>query len=139
MRLFLDTSACAKRYVAERGSDQVLALSLSADALVVSAICLPELVSTLTRLLREKRLTKPAFRALKSRIVADLADCETVAVDSGIIARGVLLLEAHPLRTLDALHVASALSAEIDRFVSADNRQLAAAKNAGLSVEDVTA
>ena len=54
MKLFLDTSAFAKRYVAEPGSEKVMALCQEADALFVSVICLPELISTLCRLVREK-------------------------------------------------------------------------------------
>ena len=65
MKVFLDTSAFAKRYVAEQGSDKVLAMCQQADTLVVSIICLPELVSTLSRLVREKKLTKAAYRGLK--------------------------------------------------------------------------
>jgi len=47
VKVFLDTSAFAKRYVAEPGSDKVMATCQQADSLVVSVICLPELISTL--------------------------------------------------------------------------------------------
>ena len=72
-KVFLDTPAFAKRYVAEQGTDKITALCQQADSLVVSVICLPELISTLSRLVREKRLSKADWRKLKGDTVADRA------------------------------------------------------------------
>ena len=138
MKLFLDTSAFAKRYVAEVGSDKLLALCKQADALAVSVICLPELISTLSRLVREAKLTKAQYRKLKNLAISDLADVEVCQLDAGVLAATTSLLEAHPLRAMDALHIACALSAAPDKFISADQRQLAAARKSGLSVVDVS-
>lgn len=138
MKVFLDTSAFAKRYVAENGSDKVWALCQEADSLVVSVICLPELISTLSRLVREKKLAKAEYRALKSDAMADLADVDICQITPDVLASVVLLLESHPLRAMDALHVACALACEPDVFVSADHRQLSAARKAGLKVVDVS-
>jgi predicted nucleic acid-binding protein len=41
------------------------------------------------------------------------------------------------VRAMDALHVACALAVEPDIFVSADHRQLSAARKAGLRIADV--
>lgn len=138
MKVFLDTSAFAKRYVAEQGSDKVLELCQQADSLVVSIICLPELISTLSRLVREKRLAKAAYRKLKADAMADLADVDICQIAPEVLALVVSLLEVHPLRAMDALHVACALACEPDVFVSADHRQLSAARKAGLKVVDVS-
>ena len=141
MKVFLDTSAFAKRYVAEQGSDQVLAVCQQADSLVVSVICLPELVSTLCRLVREEKLASAAYRTLKGSMMADLADLADVdicEITQEVLASVVSLLELHPLRAMDGLHVACALACAPDAFVSADHRQLSAARKAGLSVIDVS-
>ncbi len=138
MKLFLDTSAFAKRYVAEAGSDKLLALCQQADALAVSVICLPELISTLSRLVREAKLTKAQYRKLKNLALADLADIEVCQLDAGVLAATTSLLEAHSLRAMDALHLACALASAPDKFISADQRQLAAARKSGLSVVDVS-
>ncbi len=141
MNLFLDTSAFAKRYVAEAGSEKVLSLCANADRLSVSALCLPEFVSTLSRLAREAKMSKANYRLLKGRALADLAEADVVAIDAAVIAQSVSLLESYPLRTLDALHVASALAIDVTtgatKFVSADQRQLSAARQAGLNVVSV--
>ncbi|MDO8503558.1 MAG: type II toxin-antitoxin system VapC family toxin [bacterium] len=138
MKVFLDTSAFAKRYVAERGSDKVMASCLQADSLVVSVICLPELISTLSRLVREKKLAKAEYRKLKGDAVADLADVDICQITPDVLGSVVSLLESHPLRAMDALHVACALTVKPDIFVSADRRQLSAARKAGLKIVDVS-
>ncbi len=138
MKVFLDTSAFAKRYVAEQGSDKVMALCLKADSLVVSVICLLELISTLSRLVREKKLAKADYRKLKGDAMADLADVDICHITSEILVSVVSLLESSPLRAMDALHVACALAVKPDIFVSADHRQLSAARKAGLKTVDVS-
>lgn len=42
------------------------------------------------------------------------------------------VLEASPVRAMDALHIAGAVQWGAELFVSADKRQVAAAKRAGL-------
>jgi uncharacterized protein len=138
VKVFLDTSAFAKRYVDEQGSDKVMAFCLKADSLVVSVICLMELISTLSRLVREKRLTKAEFRKLKDEALANLTDIDICQITSEVQISVVSLLELHPLRAMDAIHVGCALNVKPDVFVSADHRQLAAARKAGLKIVDVS-
>lgn len=138
MKVFLDTSALAKRYVAEPGSDQVLATCQQADSLVVSVICLPELVSTLSRLVREKKLSKAAYLRIKRDAMADLADVDVCQMAPEVLASSVALLESHPLRAMDAIHIGCALACKPDIFMSADHRQLSAARKTGLKSVDVS-
>ena len=138
MKVFLDTSAFAKRYVAEKGSDKVMALSLKADSLVVSVVCLPELISTLSRLVREKKFTRTEYQKLKGEAMADLADVDICQIIADVLVSVVSLLESYPLRAMDAVHVACALAIKPDVFVSADHRQLSAARKAGLKTADVS-
>jgi predicted nucleic acid-binding protein len=99
---------------------------------------LPELISTLSRLVREKKLAKTDYRKLKGCAMADLADVGICQVTPEVMVSAVSLLESHPLRAMDALHVACALAVEPDMFVSADYRQLSAARKAGLKIVDVS-
>lgn len=138
MKVFLDTSAFAKRYVEEPGAAKVFALCQQADSLVVSVICLPELISTLSRLVRERKLTRAAYLSLKGDAMADLADVDVCQIAPEVLASVIPLLESHPLRTMDALHVACALACKPDVFVSADHRQLSAARKTGLKCVDVS-
>lgn len=138
MKVFLDTSAFAKRYVAEQGSGKVWEMCQQAESLVVSVICLPELISTLSRLLREKKIAKADYKKLKSDAMVDLADVDICQITPDILVSVIPLLEKHPLRAMDALHIACALAVEPDIFISADQRQLSAARKAGLKIVDVS-
>ena len=137
MKVFLDTSAFAKRYVGENGSDKVAVLCQRADSLIVSVMCLPELISALSRLVRERKLAKAAYRKLKSDAIADLQDVDICQVTSDILVSAISLLESHPLRAMDSLHVACAIAVGPDIFVSADRQQLSAARKAGLRIVNV--
>ena len=138
MKLFLDTSAFAKRYIAEPGSARVLELCGGADQLAVSVICLPEMISTLSRLVRERKLSAPKYAALKLTVLNDLADSDICEITDAVMANAVNLLETRTLRAMDAIHVACAMVYQADLFASADRRQLAAAKRAKLRVADVS-
>ncbi|MHB8493977.1 MAG: type II toxin-antitoxin system VapC family toxin [Casimicrobiaceae bacterium] len=137
MKLFLDTSAFAKRYVAEAGSDAVLVLCDQATSIGLSVLCLPELTSTLCRLVRERRLSKAKYGELHTVIVTDLADVDICDITPAVMKHTLVQLESGPLRTLDAIQLGCAIAYAPALFVSADTRQLAAARRAGLAVRAV--
>ncbi|GAI32781.1 unnamed protein product, partial [marine sediment metagenome] len=62
MKIFFDTSALVKRYVDEPNSDRVIEICRQADRLILSIICLPEMISTLNRLLRENTISAEDYR-----------------------------------------------------------------------------
>ena len=138
MRLFFDTSAFIKRYVDEPGSERVLDLTSRAEELGLSVIILPESISTLTRLLRENRITVADYRALKELLLIDLEAADLCELTSSVLEYTISCLEHSPLRAMDAIHVGSALVYRPDLFISADRRQLEAAERVGLSVEDLS-
>ena len=109
MRLFLDSSALAKRYVQEPGSERLLTLCRESDEIVLSSLCVPELISGFNRLRREKRLSVRDYRLLKRELAGDLDAATVVDVTPSVVDRAILCLERAPLRTLDAVHLASAM------------------------------
>lgn len=133
VKTLFDSSAFAKRYVEEDNSQAVDDLCRTTTELALSILCVPEVVSALNRRLREKRLSRPQYLAAKARLANDVADAVIIEVTPAVISRTILLLEAYPLRTLDAIHVASALEWGAERFVSADERQRKAARHSGLA------
>jgi predicted nucleic acid-binding protein len=137
MRLFLDSSALAKRYVAERGTDQVVNCCREADEIVLSVVCAPELISAFQRLYRERRLSSRQYRALKKDLAADLAQATIVRLTEAVLSKTIETLERTTARTLDAIHVASAFETSCDIFLSADRRQCEAARKMGLRVEEL--
>lgn len=134
MRLYLDSSSFAKRFVDESGSDAVEAVCADADRLGLSVLCVPEIVSALNRRRRERSLTPKQYESAKLRLLEDVRDVDIVSLTTSVVGSSVQVLERSPLRALDALHVACALEWGADLFVSSDGRQLSAAKRSGLRV-----
>jgi len=132
MKLAIDSSSFAKRYVQEVGSDQLDRLFESASELAFCVILVPEIVSGLNRRLREQVLTIADYRAVKKQLLDDVRDATVLQLTPSVISRSVKLLESNTLRALDALHVACALEWQADLFATSDRRQFTAARNTGL-------
>lgn len=139
MNVFLDSSALAKRYVQEPGSDRVEEILSAASSLGISVICVLEIVSALCRRRREGKLSKQQYLKAKQALFGDIEDTSVVNVTDQVIARAVELLEGWPLRSSDSLHIASAAEWSAELLVSADQRQCAAARGYGLQVEELPA
>lgn len=132
MRLFLDSSALAKRYVLEAGSGEVLQLCSEADEVVLSTICSVEILSALNRRKREGKLSASRYRGLKRDFGEDLKGATIVELYPEVVRYAVKCLEKAPVRSLDAIHIASAIVSGADLFLSADQRQVTAARKMGL-------
>src|SRR5260370_12587292 len=124
MKLFFDTSAFAKRYVGEAGSDAVLVLCEEAGSIGLGVLCLPELKSTLCRLVRERKLSTAKYGELHTLIVTDLADVDICDITPAVMQHTLVQLESAPLRTLDAIQLGCAIAYAPSLFVSADRLQL---------------
>jgi len=137
VRAFLDSSALAKLYLQEPGRARVEAQLAETDVLILSMLALPEVISALSRLRRAGGISNKQYLAKKQRVVADIGDAAVVRLTDSVVKRAVECLEHAPLRASDAIQVASAIEAGVDRFVSADRRQCKAARAMGLRVEEV--
>jgi predicted nucleic acid-binding protein len=136
MWVYCDTSAMAKRYVREPGRPALM--KALARHRVVSSVLLPvELHSAFSRRAREGTLATVTLPRLFKRVATDRQHWTLIETTAEVLAEAEALLEAHPLRTLDAVHVASARIFQKRMrvpvmFVSADARQLTAAGREGL-------
>ena len=137
MNVFLDSSALAKRYVQEPGSDRVEEILSSASSLGISVLGVAEVVSALCRRRRERKLSPPQYSKAKQALFEDIEDASLVNLTDRVVARAIALLERWPLRSSDALQIASAAVWSAELFVSADERQCAAARAYGLRVEEL--
>ena len=134
MKVFFDSSAFAKRYIVEPGSDKVEKICSESTALGVSSICLPEIISALCRLRRQSVIAEDQYETAKQALWRDLQDALVCNITSSVIKQSIHILETSKGRSLDALHIACALEFEAEAFVSSDIQQLSAAKSAGLKV-----
>ena len=137
MRLLVDSSSLAKRYIQEVGSEKLEGLLQRASELAFCIILVPEIVSGLNRRVRERALTPANYRKVKKQLLNDVRDATLIQVTPAVVSSSVKLLESNVLRALDALHVACALEWKADLFATSDRRQLVAARNAGLHAEYV--
>jgi predicted nucleic acid-binding protein len=76
---------------------------------------------------------------LKNRymLFRDAEDMAVCLVTAEVVRAAVRLLEDDGLRPLDALHLGTALEWGAELFVTADRRQAAAARRAGMAVLNV--
>jgi predicted nucleic acid-binding protein len=134
---YFDTSALVKRYVDEVGRREVLQLLRRHDV-VASAILLVELRGALRRRATEGTLDAAKVPDILKRVAADRAYWTVVEVSEEVLVVAETLVATHPLRTLDAIHLASAkfFAAQVATtelmFVSADKRQTEAAAAIGV-------
>jgi predicted nucleic acid-binding protein len=105
MKLLVDSSAFAKRYVLEDGSEIIDHLLQSASQLALCIILVPEIISGLNRRLREQILSPYDYRKVKRQLINDVHDATVLQVTPAVISRSVKLLETNVLRAMDALQL----------------------------------
>lgn len=137
MKTFFDSSAFAKRYVEERGSQTAEDVCLEATDLALSVLAVPEILSALNRRVRERNLTRRDYAKAKRRLLEDVRDAAVVNLTPPVVAAAITILEKSPLRAMDALHVACARAWGAEIFVSSDKRQIAAARKTGLRTKTI--
>jgi predicted nucleic acid-binding protein len=108
----------------------------------IAEIAITETLATLARFRWERQLSTASFDRLREDFLLHVDEEYLVdTTDSPLLVAANGLVLRHPLRTLDALHLASAL--EIARvfstmplFVSGDRQLLAAATAEGFTTDD---
>jgi uncharacterized protein len=139
---YFDTSALIKRYVDEPRRREVLQL-LGRHDCVTSAVLPVEIRSALRRRVSEGTLDAARVPEILKRVAADRVYWTLVEVARDVLASAETLATAHPLRALDAIHLASAqlfaghMTVPALLFVSADARQTAAAAAVGMTIRHI--
>ncbi len=139
MRILLDASAMYKQYNDERGSARVRALTGSAREMVVAAHCKTEVASAINRQRHDQLLGPEGYLRIMAIVQQHFNAFSRLELDRRVEALAIAAMERSRLRAMDALHIASAQSAGVDLFVTADRRQAAAAEAAGLNTELIEA
>lgn len=108
--LYLDTSALVKRYVAETGSDEVIAAMARADAVVTSLVTRTEVASAIAKAVRRRVLDDDGGRRAHSRFLDEWPDFWRMPVTDALVARADTLAWDHGLRAYDAVQLATAVT-----------------------------
>jgi predicted nucleic acid-binding protein len=139
---YFDTSVLVKNYIREPGSTAVRRL-LGTYEFVSSAIAPIELHSAVRRRHRQGEITRRHYTAILSRVRKDRDFWQLVEPASQVLVKAEQLVSAYNIRTLDAVHLASAVVLQDTLgvpipFITADERQLAAARDCTLETIAVT-
>lgn len=136
---FVDTSVLAKRYLDEVGSDEFELFLRRRRSVLIARLAMLELHSLLRRRIRTREIS-PDYR---QAALADFADdvqrgfiqIEPLADRHAFVARDLIEgLPEHPLRALDALHLAIAQTAGSRIMATADRVMAGAADALGFEV-----
>lgn len=131
MPSYVDSSALLKRYVDEHDSGTAERLLASDSVLVTSWLTLIEVRRNLARL-----LSGTALRDARSQFIADLDAFALISIDETVCRAAAEIGEQLAVRSLDAIHLASARRLLIPSlpFVTFDLRQAQAARSLGFTV-----
>ena len=133
---YLDASALVKRYLPEHGSTALRTLFRKSARVAMARIGHAEVASAFTRAARAGAISDDTRDKLVSRLEAELAGFTIVELRSSLARSAIEILERHPLRANDALHLAAALALRSQgtalSFWCADDHLLAAADDEGL-------
>ena len=144
--IYLDTSALAKAYISEVGSDEVRSLlAANMDPICVSTLSLVEFRCAIARRTRARSLTDAEGQRIWSSFEDDVETgvFDVLAVDNvdHISARRLIDTVAPlPLKALDALHLAVVRRSRefhATEFVTSDAQQAAAAQALGIPTQTV--
>jgi len=136
---YLDTSALIKRFVDERGTPVVQAILARGGPFGTANIAYAEVYAGLARRHRERDLSPAAYAEACRHFEHDWQGCLRVDLSGSILDIARQLIQRHPLKGFDAIHLASAhrLHTELGEpitFVAADDRLLRAAEAEGLTI-----
>ena len=139
MIVFFDTSALIKRYLAEAGSDIVVELWSNATLCVVSQLLYAEMIATFARKRREEPGDAAAIDERQQAFRTDFQTLTRIGLEDDVHRLVDLLLDRHPLRGADTVHLASAMLVrdvlnEQVTFACADIKLVTAARAEGLLV-----
>ena len=136
---YFDTSAMAKRYIAEAGSDTVdTFLAGHDDDCVICPLVATEFESILQRLVRQGLIAADFAARARSSFAADLRGALWAMRPFEVASFGranTLLRDLNtPLATLDALHLACAIELHCTALATSDRQLARAALASGLVV-----
>ena len=138
MITYFDTSSLLKFVIKEIGSEENLNIWNLSDEKVCSQLTRTEMHSALMRKVREGSVSVSAVRGRLDEMDKLFADVILVDITSEVIDASCELVKELPLKSADAIHLATALMVRADLFSSSDKKLCAAASESGIAVTDPT-
>ena len=107
--LYLETSALLAWLLNEALAEQAIEKINQADLIVTSELLRVETCRALSRAMRENILSRDQYISLFETFIENLSGWFRMSLDTGVIERASEPFPAEPIRSLDAIHLASAL------------------------------
>jgi predicted nucleic acid-binding protein len=138
-RAYLDTSALAKWYLNEQGSESFVVFLQNLDVAVISSLTVTEMRSLFSRRRRMGDLSVELENQLFAAFLEDIDRgwLQRYPLDDARFSEATNLIARHPeqpLRSLDALHLTVAAQAGIPILATADAVMAAAGLNMGFQI-----
>lgn len=136
--IYFDTSAIAKKYIKETGSDEVIRI-VDSEVIATSKLTYPEMISTIVRRGRAGDISGKELSELISRFEDDWNYFALIDFTDEMLSLVKPVVKRHFLKAADGIHLASALwlknsLAENITFVASDLNLLKAADMEGLHI-----
>ncbi|HEV2439529.1 MAG TPA: type II toxin-antitoxin system VapC family toxin [bacterium] len=135
---YLDTSALVSLYVEDRYTDRVRRAVQEVPSAATARIAYVEARAVFARMRRERLLRPRAYAAIVALFNDGWERLNLVEITAPLVQAAADLVERHPLRGFDALHLASALVLRGDdvpvTFCCHESRLAGAARAAGFEV-----
>jgi predicted nucleic acid-binding protein len=137
--IYLDSSALVKRYTEEAGTDFVKSILATSELITTSKLTYPEILSALMKKVRSGEIEKKTFHGIVDKFDKDWGHMLVLDFHNDLLPIVKNLIEKHPLKTADAIHLSSAMwlkfSSKADvTFVASDSNLLKAAEAEKLQV-----
>lgn len=109
MNIYIDTSAVLKLWIDEPQAEAVRLSLEDAQQIASSALARVEAASTLARLLRERRVSPAYYGLMQAEAEFHFSQIRLLEINGETLALAEQLCGVHQLKSLDALHLATAL------------------------------
>ena len=138
MITYFDTSSLLKFIIREIGSEETRNIWSLSNEKVCSHLTRTEMQSALMRKVREGSVPASAVPAHLGALDRLFADVILIDITSDVIDASCELVKEFPLKSADAIHLATALMVRADLFSSSDKKLCNAASESGIAVTDPT-
>ncbi|HSB79715.1 MAG TPA: type II toxin-antitoxin system VapC family toxin [Candidatus Methylomirabilis sp.] len=132
--IYADSSVIVKRYYDEPGSQRVRDRWMGSDRVFTSIVSYAEVHAVLARKRREGGISGVGFRSAALAFENEWRSYDHVLVDTSTLTDVRRLVQRHPLRGFDTIHLAAALwlrrelGSEVEFWVSDERLEAAAGK-----------
>jgi predicted nucleic acid-binding protein len=135
LRIFIDTSALAKRYVQEPGSEELEELFTSIAAeIFISTLAYVEFASAMGRKMRNMEISKAKVSEAIKELEEDWHKVfGKIPLEDLLAETAAAIALEYSLKGADAVRLASAQVTGAELFVASDNKLIRVAKKMGLN------